>query len=76
MQVSLLQFAAQCYPGRREYVNHCIGEIQLHKLIIRSLSFDFKPRCVVVVALRLTWSSRGRACPRRHLLHALRTLLR
>ncbi|CAM9375799.1 unnamed protein product, partial [Scytosiphon promiscuus] len=25
MQVSLLQFAAQCYPGRREYVNHCIG---------------------------------------------------
>lgn len=25
-QVSLLQFAAQCYPGRLEYVNHCIGE--------------------------------------------------
>lgn len=26
MQVSLLQFASQCYPGRLEYVNHCIGE--------------------------------------------------
>ncbi|CAN0154646.1 unnamed protein product, partial [Hapterophycus canaliculatus] len=25
MQVALLQFAAQCYPGRMEYVNHCIG---------------------------------------------------
>lgn len=26
LQVSLLQFASQCYPGRLEYVNHCIGE--------------------------------------------------
>lgn len=26
MQVALLQFASQCYPGRLEYVNHCIGE--------------------------------------------------
>lgn len=26
MHVSLLQFASQCYPGRVEYVNHCIGE--------------------------------------------------
>ncbi|CAM9459399.1 unnamed protein product [Laminaria digitata] len=25
MQVALLQFASQCYPGRLEYVNHCIG---------------------------------------------------
>lgn len=27
MHVSLLQFASQCYPGRLEYVNHCIGEV-------------------------------------------------
>ena len=27
MQVALLQFASQCYPGRLEYVNHCIGEL-------------------------------------------------
>ncbi|CAM9305470.1 unnamed protein product [Ectocarpus sp. 13 AM-2016] len=25
MQVALLQFASQCYPGRLEYINHCIG---------------------------------------------------
>lgn len=37
MQVALLQFASQCYPGRLEYVNHCIGEKSL-------LVFDFDAR--------------------------------
>lgn len=45
MQVALLQFASQCYPGRLEYVNHCIGEFLACFVSARTRFFLFRHPC-------------------------------